>query len=414
MANAFVKAVLVVLDGLGDRRCKSLNWMTPLQAARSPFLDRLAAMGETGLIDVVSPGLPNGSDTGHLALLGYDPFKYYTGRGPFEALGAGQDLTENDVAFRCNFATVSVDGEVLDRRAGRISTDESRELAEAIPAMVVDDAEVIFRHTVEHRGVLIMRGEGLSDKVSNVDPHGRTTKLQPPKPLNESSEAKKTAKILEKYLEKTHQILNNHPINQKRRSNGLPPANYILTRGAGKTPNLPSFRERYGLSAAVVAGGALYKGVCRAAGFDVINVEGATGTVNTNLANKTAAVIESLKTHDFVLLHIKATDTLSHDRKPREKAEMIKRIGSALEKMYDLIPPDTHLAVTGDHSTPSEIGDHRGDPVPVLICGSQVRGDDVKYFDEISCMKGGLGRIKGVDLMPIIANYIGAMELFGE
>ncbi|MCX8201247.1 MAG: 2,3-bisphosphoglycerate-independent phosphoglycerate mutase, partial [Candidatus Caldarchaeum sp.] len=348
------------------------------------------------------------------ALLGYDPFKWYTGRGPFEALGAGLTLTDTDVAFRCNFATVSADGAVLDRRAGRISSEESRVLAEAIPPMHFDGVEIIFKHTVEHRGVLIMRGDGLSHKVSNVDPHGRETKVLKPKPLDESTEAIRTAQLLQQYLEKTRQILENHPINLRRKQNGLPPANYILTRGAGRLPNLPSFREKYGLSAAVVAGGALYKGVCRAAGFEVVNVEGATGTVNTNLNNKAAAVVESLKRHDFVLLHIKATDTLSHDKKPRDKAEMIRKIDAVLEKMYESLPPDTHIAVTGDHSTPSEIGDHRGDPVPVLIYGPQVRGDDVKYFDEISCAKGGIGRIRGTDLMTIIANYVGALELFGE
>lgn len=409
-----MKAVLVVLDGLGDRRCKSLNWMTPLQAARSPFLDRLAAMGETGLVDVVSPGLPNGSDTGHLALLGYDPFKWYTGRGPFEALGAGLTLTSRDVAFRCNFATVSETGDLIDRRAGRISTDESRQLAEAIPSMEIEGVEIIFRHTVEHRGVLIMRGDGLSHRVSNVDPHGKMNRILQPKPLDESTEARFTAELLQKYLEKTHKILDAHPLNVRRKQNGLLPANYILTRGAGRLPQLPSFREKYGLSAAVVAGGALYKGVCKAAGFEVINVEGATGTVNTNLENKAAAVIQSLKTHDFVLLHIKATDTLSHDKKPREKAEMIRRIGDVLEKMFEQLPAEIHLAVTGDHTTPAEIGEHRGDPVPLVVWGPQVRGDDVKRFDEISCMKGGLGRIRGVDLMPILANYLGKLELFGE
>lgn len=410
----FVKAVLVVLDGLGDRRCRELNWFTPLQAARSRFFDRLAAMGETGLIDVVSPGLPNGSDTGHLALLGYDPFKYYTGRGPFEALGAGLNLTERDIAFRCNFATVSDDGEIMDRRAGRISTDESRIIAEEISNMTIDGVEIIFKHTVEHRGVLIMRGEGLSHKVSNVDPHGKTRKILPPRPLDNSREAAFTAQVLRKFLDKTREILKNHPVNLKRRENGLLPADYILTRGAGRTPNLPNFREKYGMNGAIVAGGALYKGVCRAAGFDVIPVEGATGTVNTNLANKMATVVETLKTHDFVLLHIKAPDTLSHDKKPREKANMIRKIGDEFEKIFDQLPDEVHIAVTGDHTTASEIGDHCGDPVPVLIYGNQVRGDDVRHFDEISCMKGGLGRIRGVDLMPIIANYLGKLELFGE
>lgn len=409
-----MKAVLVVLDGLGDRRCRSLGYMTPLQYARNRVLDRLAAEGETGLVDVVARGIPNGSDTGHLALLGYDPFTCYTGRGPFEALGAGLDLRLDDVAFRCNFATVAEDGTVIDRRAGRISTEESRELAESIQTMEIDGVQFTFRHTVEHRGVLIMRGKGISHRVSNVDPHGKTSTVQKPMPLDDSPESIKTAQALEKFLEKTRQILQTHPINIKRREKNLPPANYILTRGAGRLPNLLPFEKKFGLKAAVVAGGALYKGVCRAAGFDVVNVEGATGTVNTNLGNKINAVIESLKTRDFVLLHVKATDTLSHDKKPREKAEMINRVGEALGKMLEQLSSDTYVAVTGDHTTPSEIGDHRGDPVPVLIWGPDVRGDSVTKFDEISCMYGGLGRIRGVELMPILANYLGTLELYGE
>ncbi|MEM4495472.1 MAG: 2,3-bisphosphoglycerate-independent phosphoglycerate mutase [Candidatus Caldarchaeum sp.] len=409
-----MKAVLVVLDGLGDRRCKSLGYLTPLQAARNRVLDRLAAEGETGLVDVVARGVPNGSDTGHLALLGYDPYTCYTGRGPFEALGAGLSLGPEDVAFRCNFATVADDGTVLDRRAGRLPTEDSRELAKSLQTMEIDGVELTFRHTVEHRGVLIMRGEKLSHRVSNVDPHGKTSTVQKPKPLDDSPEAYKTAQILEKYLEKTRQILQTHPVNVKRREKNLPPANYILTRGAGKLPSLTPFEKKYGLRAAVVAGGALYKGVCKAAGFDVVDVEGATGTVNTNLGNKIKAVTESLKTHDFVMLHVKATDTLSHDKKPREKAGMINRVGEALGTMLEQLSSDTYVAVTGDHTTPSEIGDHRGDPVPVLIWGPDVRGDDVTMFDEISCQSGGLGRIRGVDLMPILANYLGTLELYGE
>ncbi|MEM1964764.1 MAG: 2,3-bisphosphoglycerate-independent phosphoglycerate mutase [Candidatus Caldarchaeum sp.] len=409
-----MRAVLIILDGLGDRRCRALNGLTPLQAARANLLDRLAAEGETGLVDVVSPGIPNGSDTGHLALLGYDPYRYYTGRGPFEALGAGFDLKEGDVAFRCNFGTVNENNVVVDRRAGRISTEEGRQLAQEIDKATIDGVEVFFKHTVEHRGVLVLRGENLSHRVSNVDPHRNGVQVETPRPLDGTREAQLTAEVLAKFLARAKSVLSTHPVNVERQKRGLQPANFLLTRGAGVLPSIPRFEEKFGLRAAIVAGGALYKGVCRAAGFDIVEVEGATGTVNTNLAGKVEAALNTLKTHNLVLLHIKATDTVSHDRNPLEKVRMIQKIAVALERLVDRIPSNTYLSVTGDHSTPSEIGDHRGDPVPLLIWGPDVRGDTVNMFDEISCCQGGLGRISGVDLMPIIANYLGVLEMFGE
>lgn len=409
-----MKAVLIVLDGLGDRRCKALNGLTPLQASSPTLLDRLAAEGETGLVDVVSPGVPNGSDTGHLALLGYDPYKHYTGRGPFEALGAGIDLSPGDVALRCNFGTVDHSHVLIDRRAGRISSQEAEELASSISETEVEGVKVIFKHTVEHRGVVVLRGGGLSYRISNVDPHATGTVVSMPKPLDGSREARLTAEVLTRFLTEANKKLANHPVNVRRVQKGLPPANFILTRGAGVKPEIPSFESKYGLRGAVVAGGALYKGVCKAAGLDVIEVEGATGTVNTNLGGKVEATLEQLKTHDFILLHVKATDTLSHDKKPVEKVNMIRKVAQAFERLYEELPPNTHLALTGDHTTPSEIGDHRGDPVPLLIWGPEVRGDSVSMFNEIACSRGGLGRIRGVDVMPILANYMGTLEMFGE
>ncbi len=408
-----MKVVLIVLDGLGDRRCKALGLQTPLQAARPSFFDKLAAEGETGLVHVVAPGVPNGSDTGHLALLGYDPHTYYTGRGPFEALGAGIELKEGDVAFRCNFGTVSDDLVLIDRRAGRISSSEAKQLAEDLEKLSVEGVEIMFKHTVEHRGVLVLRGEGLSHKVSNIDPHGVNVKIKPAQPLEDSEAALKTARILNTFLEESRRILAKHPVNIRRRELGLPQANYVLARGAGIAPKIPPFEQRFRLKPAVIAGGALYKGVAKALGFEVLDVEGATGTVNTNVQGKAEAMVVGLKKYDFILLHYKATDVVSHDRKPLEKVVMIQRLAKALEKVWDEMP-DVYVAVTGDHTTPSEIGDHRGDPVPLLIWGPDVRGDNVKHFDEISCSMGGLGRIRGVDLMPILGNYAGVMEMFGE
>lgn len=412
------KAVMLIMDGVGDRRCATLSGLTPLEAARGRAFDLLAQHGECGIVDVVSPGLPNGSDTGHLALLGYDPFKYYTGRGPLEALGAGVELKPGDVAFRCNFATVDDDGVIVDRRAGRISTDEARVLAEALQGIKIrglDGVEIEFIPTVEHRGVLVMRGRGLSDKVSDVDPHKTGTPLHPPRPLDKSAKARKTAKALMAYLEKARQVLSNHPLNKERREKGLNPANALLTRGAGHLPKLEPFSERYGLKAAVIAGGALYKGVCKAAGFDVINVEGATGTVNTNLNGKMEAALRALDSYDFVLVHVKGTDSASHDKNPVTKVRVIKNISEAFQRVVDrAFNEGTYVVVTADHSTPVEIGEHRGDPVPVVIYGHDVRRDNIEVFDEIACARGGLGRIRGIDIMPILCNYLGKMPLYGE
>jgi 2,3-bisphosphoglycerate-independent phosphoglycerate mutase len=277
----------------------------------------------------------------------------------------------------------------------------------------VDGVEIVFKHTVEHRGVLVLRGEGLSHKVSNVDPHGVNVKIKHAQPLEDSEAAFKTAKVLNTFLQESRRILAKHPVNIRRREQGLPPANYVLTRGAGIAPKIPSFEQRFRLKPAVIAGGALYKGVAKALGFEVMDVEGATGTVNTNVEGKARAMVDGLKKYDFILLHYKATDVVSHDRKPLEKVAMIQRLAKALENVWDELH-DIYVAVTGDHTTPSEIGDHRGDPVPLLIWGPDVRGDNVKHFDEISCGMGGLGRIRGVDLMPILGNYAGVMEMYGE
>ncbi|GBC69229.1 hypothetical protein HRbin01_00925 [archaeon HR01] len=413
-----MKAVILLMDGLGDRPCRSLGGQTPLQAAHKPLFDRMATEGESGVVDVVAPGTPNGSDTGHLAILGYDPHIYYFGRGPFEALGAGIDLREGDIAFRCNFATIDREGMILDRRAGRISSSEAQRLAEDISGLAIPeypDVKILFRPTIEHRGVLVIRGGALSDKVSDTDPHKTGVRVNIPEPLEDSTEAARTASIMKAFTEKTSEILENHPINQRRREQGFPPANVILLRGAGRFKQLPTINERYHVRGAVIAGGALYKGVCKAVGFDVVNVPTATGTYNTDLSAKVRAVVDSLKKYDLVFMHVKATDTASHDRQPAKKKEMIEKTSHAFTPIYEMgISEDLYVVVTGDHTTPSEIGEHRGDPVPIMFWGGDVRRDRVEKFDEVSCAAGCVGRIRGVDVMKLLCNYLGTVEMYGE
>lgn len=404
-----MKILLIILDGVGDRPSPTIGGRTPLQAARTPVISRLASEGVTGIMDPVSPGIPVGSDTGHLALLGYDPHIYYTGRGPLEALGVGLDLVPGDVAFRCNFATVDEGWGVIDRRAGRISSEEAAELAEAaeeVCSSMKSDVELLFKHTVEHRGVLLMRGESLPEKVPDVDPHREGVKARLPEPRD------KATALLREFLLKTHQALSSHPVNIERIKKGLRPANALLPRGGGRAPSLPRLGGG-SLSGAVVAGGAIYKGVCKAAGMDVLEAPGATGTINTNLPSKFRTALDALRRYDFVLLHIKGTDSASHDKNPRLKAEFIGRVDDAFSGVVDRLS-DVIVCVTGDHTTSSTIGMHRGDPVPLLINGEGVRRDDVASFDEISCARGGLGRIRGTDLLNILMDLANLSEMYGE
>jgi len=403
------KAFFVVVDGMGDRGVK--DGKTSLQLAEKPTLDELAAKGSTGIMSTIGPGIIPGSDTAHLALFGYDPSIYYKGRGPFEALGVGIDLREGDVAFRCNFATVDEDFQVIDRRAGRLK-DEGAILAKSLQNITIDGVEVIFASSTEHRGVLVLRGDGLSAFVSDTDPHagGKNPVLQS-KPLKNTSEAKRTASIVNKFVKKSWEILHSHPLNKERKKDGKLPANILLTRGAGIYQKVESLNERYGITSCCVAGSALYKGVARYAGMDILKVKGATGRVDTDIEAKARAAKEALKKYDFVFVHIKGTDNASHDGNLEEKLFMIKKVDRLVNMLKD---EDAFLIVTADHSTPISIRRHSADPVPVLIYGEGVRRDEVKSFDEVAAACGCLGYLTGVGLHRVVMDLMGCAHMVGS
>ena len=422
---------MLIGDGMADRPVPELNNRTPLEAARKPNMDKLAQRGICGLMDTIAPGIPPGSDTAHLALLGYDPFEVYTGRGPFEAAGAGIDMRPGDIAFRINYATVDDDLVVKDRRAGRI--DKTDQLASAIQKIKIGGAQIIFKSTVGHRATLVLRGSGLSHEVTDSDPHENGKKVLKVKPLilqhPESSElvralamggvrryigrrrgATKTARLLNEFSRKTYDVLRNHPLNVERVKNGLLPANYLLIRGAGVVPHLEPFEKKFGLRGACVAAAALVKGVCRMAGMDVIDVPGATGNVNTNLNAKREAALRALENHDLVLLHVKGFDEASHDGNAAAKTQLIERMDAMLGALFDAVD---FVVLAIDHTTPVSVKEHTGDPVPVLIAGPGVRTDGVDTYDERSAAKGGLERIRGKDLLPILTDLMGKSKKFG-
>lgn len=421
---------MLICDGMADRPLKKLRNRTPLEAARTPNMDRLAKEGICGLMDTIAPGVPPGSDTAHLALLGNDPFKVYTGRGPFEAAGAGIDLQPGDIAFRVNYATVDDALIVRDRRAGRIR--DTKALEAAINQIKLRGAEFTFKNTVGHRATLVLRGNGLSHEITDSDPLETGKKILSIRPLPQAFKrpglfqailtggirrfigrrrrAVKTTRLLNDFSRRAHEILKNHPLNLERVRNGLPPANYILLRGGGVVPHLQPFQERFNIRGACVAAAALVKGVCRMIGMEVVDVPGATGGVDTDLDAKSEAALKVLETHELVLLHVKGFDEASHDGNVTAKIQLIERTDRMLENLMDAVD---FVVLAIDHTTPVSVREHTGDPVPVAITGPGVRADDVQAYNERAASKGALGHILGKDLMPIIANLMGKIKKFG-
>jgi 2,3-bisphosphoglycerate-independent phosphoglycerate mutase len=393
------KAILLIIDGLGDLPTPK----TPLQAAKKPNLDRMAKLGITGMMSSIKRFMVPGSDVSHLNLLGYDPSVFYRGRGPLEALGLGMDVREGDVAFRANFATME-GGKVTDRRAGRVDTKTASSLAKYL-SMKIDDVQVMFKSSVEHRGALVLRGPGLCSSVSETDPH-ESGAIPTCHPMDSSMEARKTADIVNRFTKLATEKLSAAPENKGRSK----PANAILLRGAGDFVPVPSLFERYGLSAACIAGGALYRGVARLMGMDIILVNGATGDKNTDVKAKAEAAAKALKDYDLVFMHVKACDSFGHDGDFAGKTGMVEKIDAALPILE---ATGACIVITADHSTPCSLKAHSGHEVPILVYRGE-RVDKVRKFDEQSCMEGGLGHVRGKDMMPLMLNITGRAEKYGS
>lgn len=399
-----MKILLTILDGLGDRSIKELGDKTPLEAAETPNLDWLASNGTCGLISpYLFPGETTPTSEGaHVSLFGYKD--YFLGRGPYEAAGVGVEMEKGDIAFRVNFGTVNSDLEIIDRRAGRMS--ETEDLSNALSGKEIDGVRFLLKSSFGHRGVLVLKALGsakykLSSMISDGDPHKTRVKVNKIIPKDNSDEAKLTAEVLNKFLSEAHRILEEHPLNKQRIESELLPGNYLLIRGAGEMKEVPSFKEKYNLDAAYVAGGTLYKGVAKVLGMQEIEVEGATGKADTNLENKVSEVQQGLKDHDFIFLHIKATDTFSHDGDFINKKKFIEKIDKSFKPLLEL--EDTLIVVTGDHSTCCEIKDHCRDSIPVLFYGS--KRDDISQFCEKECQQGDLEKIDQEDLMEKILEF---------
>ncbi|MEM0128092.1 MAG: 2,3-bisphosphoglycerate-independent phosphoglycerate mutase [Thermoplasmatales archaeon] len=402
-----MKILLVIADGLGDRPSPSLGGATPLEAASTKNLDELSREAMIGLIDPIRPGIIPGSDTSHLSYLGYDPEKYYTGRGPFEALGTGLKLKAGDIAFRANFATVDKSGIITDRRAGRIR-EGTRDLAASLN-MRIEDVDIMFREGTEHRGALVLRGPGMNNLVTDNDPHSDN---RPPNKITPTdARGEKTARILNKFYSRSLEILEDHPVNRERASKGLKKANAILFRGGGVVPELPDFNEKFGVKGGFVAAVALVSGICLLAGLRDFTPPEITGSLDTPVPRKIKAAIAALKEVDFVIVNIKGTDIAGHDGNANAKRQFIEKIDSALGEVVAM-KEDLVFCFTGDHSTPASVKEHTSDPVPIMIRFPGCRKDRIGHLDESSAVRGSL-RLRGNDLMNVLLSSANLSQKYG-
>jgi 2,3-bisphosphoglycerate-independent phosphoglycerate mutase len=408
------KIMIIVCDGMGDRPVTELGGRTPLEAAETPRMNMLALRGETCIVDIIAPGVPPGSDTAHLALCGYDPYEFYTGRGPFEALGVGMDVRPGDVALRLNVSTVEERAGVLiitDRRAGRI-TEGTDELAAAVNGMEIGGARLYVKESTAHRAALVVRGDGLGHEVSDVDPHEVGVPIWTAEGVGEANE--KTARIINDFVKRSYEILKEHPVNIKRVEDGEPPANVLLPRGIGLAPHMPPFGERYGLKGAAAVEVGLIRGIAGYLELDVIEFPpSVTGGLDSDFDALFAAALAAFDDHEFLLINAKGPDVAGHDGDPVAKVEVIERIDAALEPVVERVASGVHLALLPDHSTPCAVGDHSGDPVPCLFYGPGVLADDTATFGERNCARGGAGRLRGRDVLPILMQLSGRAEKFG-
>lgn len=406
------KILFVVLDGVSDRPCPELGNLTPLEAAKKPVLDQLAREGICGIMDTIAPGIRPGSDTAHLALLGYDPHTYYTGRGPLECEGTGIRMEAGMIGFRCNYATLSPEGLVKDRRAGRIN--DTAALSEAIQENVdlsKFGVEFTFRSGAGHRAALAFKGEGLGHCVSSNDPKKDGVAPLKVTAIKNAANHEKTAEICNEFIRQSTKILFDHPVNKTRLAQGLNPANIVLMRGAGEMGRFEPFGKKYGLDGSVISAASLITGIGSAVGLAHVPVAGITGSQNSNIEGKIAAVKSELAHRNFVLVNIKGADESGHDGLALQKKAFIERIDTALAPLLEI--QDTIIIICADHSTPCSIKDHSADPVPVLIRGDGVRVDDTKKFDERSCAHGGLNRITGAALLPTALDLINLTHKYG-
>lgn len=406
---------MIILDGLGDSGISQFGGNTPLETAHTPNMDALVRDGMAALVDPLYQGVPVGTHTGTGVLLGLLPGEAAKlTRGPVEAAGIGLTSEWGDILIRCNFATLENRGDsfqIVDRRAGRIR-EGTDELSHGLTEIDLGEGvRATLSPATHHRAVLRLSGEELSSAISDTDPgdtRGSADVIRSA-PQEPGSAAARTAHALNRFSYLAYEHLNSHPINKERRDSGLQPANGILCRSAGKNRQLVSLVKRLGLRGCVVAAESTVIGLANLLKYQVVSKPGFTSLPNTDLNAKVAAARAALIDNDIVFLHIKGPDICAHDKDPLGKLRLVEAIDQALA---DLPRDGLVIAVTGDHSTDCNTGDHTGDPVPSLLYSPQGRRDLCTQFGESYCAGGGLGRVSATGFLCSMLDAMGFMHKF--
>ncbi|HEX7587588.1 MAG TPA: 2,3-bisphosphoglycerate-independent phosphoglycerate mutase [Anaerolineae bacterium] len=388
---AQTKIAMIVMDGLGGLPMEP-GGKTELESARKPNLDALATSSALGLADPVAPGVTPGSGPGHLGIFGYDPVQFEIGRGVLEALGIDFDLGPNDVAARGNFCTVDAAGNLTDRRAGRIATELNVELVKLLRTIKLDGVEVFVETVRDYRFVLVLRGPGLGDALTETDPQRLGVPALPVRAHQPGSD--KSAQLVNQFVAQAHKLLaDKHP------------ANMVLLRGFAKRPAIPSYQEIFGLRAAAIAVYPMYRGLAKLLGMKTLAVQGEA------IADEFTVLEKSWNDYDFFYIHVKKTDSAGEDGDFARKVHVIEELDAQLPRLMAL-KPDV-VIVGGDHSTPALLKAHSWHPVPVMIYSKFVRADDIAEYGERACARGSLGRLLSKDLMPIALANAQRLTKFG-
>ena len=402
-----MKYVLVIGDGMADYPVAELGNKTPLQVAHKPNMDSIAAKGRSGLIKTVPDESSPGSDTAICSLLGYDPRKYCTGRGPLEAPSRGIKLGENDAAYRCNLITEK-EGVIVDYSAGHITTEEASKLIASVNKAFGKLGKIEFYSGLDYRHFLILRNISNPELIQCTPPHDAIgVQISEVMPIAKSEKTEKTARLLRELITRSSGILQSHPVNVARVKAGKNPGNLIWPWGGGKKPAMPTLKEKFGLKGAVISAVDLVKGIGTYAGMEIINVPGATGMDNTNYEGKADAALKALETNDLVVVHVEAPDEAGHSKDYALKVKTIEDLDKRLlGRILEGLKEPYAISISPDHPTPVKTGTHSRDPVPFAIKSPSLKPDGIRNFDEFSASVGAFGLIKNDYLISLLISSV--------
>ena len=413
LSKGSTRALILIQDGLGDRPLAELQGRTPLEAATTPVMDLLASRGHTGMMGIFGQDGRIGTDVGHLGWFGQDFKDNQYARGPVEAAGVGVELEAGEIALRFNFCTLGTEGQIVDRRAGRIREGTDQLVASLNGIGAIDSVELRLFPATEHRGVLVMHGAGLSRGVTDSDPGGGGgAEIQVVKPIEDTPEAVRTALVLNRLTEEARRLLSHHPVNLARTRQGLPQANGVLTRAAGSRLPFKNMLSETGLRIAAVSGESTVIGMARLAGLEAITGPQLTANLDTDLDAKAGLTLDSIHRNDLTFLHLKGCDIAGHAGNAQAKRAFIERtdrmLGAILEEAKKTSPALV-IGLAADHSTPCVVREHSDDLFPVVLVHDSIDPDAVRTYGERACERGSLRRIECRQYLKLLLEQIAAV-----